>query len=481
MHGRAAMLNRLPMGDCWVFADNIAARGLPFSEAMLRELWAESVADYAALPLHCAGHSKELRRTSVPGILIGRFLPTLYSYTNNRAGQVPGTDTLRLQISRLFWRHLHGIGIATCYLACGTDFVLLSEEGIPPVEVIVKRALLGTPAHIYRGLFEHRDRFGQPFVKGEPHPPYVRFDYRNPLTSADGERLRDETMPLGLADRLIDTAAAGERALRITAAVDVLLNAVGLQVLDICLFFDDAGKVLCGEISPDNMRIKSLADGGDSTRTCGERTARLGRSSRNGPACWQSSKAPTGRPMPLEIVIDGTDAGGKTPCVEALCRSLAAGRTVRSCAPFRVQEVYDLWERDPGRAADIIRAIMDDFRRAHAAADVIVWDRGWPTVWVSTTDVQARETLLPFPDLTVLLLNTVETTRRKVEQNGLQAVWVNDPALLRRYHDAYHALPAQVTDGAIAAFLPDGEGRYDYVTIIAAILGRLKLDLERPT
>jgi phosphoribosylaminoimidazole-succinocarboxamide synthase len=257
------MLTRTPVQDCWIFADNVAARGLCWSDTMLRELWTESVASYAALPLYCTGHSKELRRTAVPGVLIGRFLPTLYSYTSNRAGLVPGTDTLRLQISRLFWRQLHRLGVATCMLACGTEFVLVSEEVVPPVEVIVKCALVGTPAHIYQDLFAHRDRFGRPFVKGEAHAPYVRFDYRNPLTSKAGERLRDEMLPLALADRLIDTAAAGERALRVTAAVDALLNAVGLQVLDICLFFDQAGTILCGEISPDNMRIKSLSDGGD--------------------------------------------------------------------------------------------------------------------------------------------------------------------------------------------------------------------------
>jgi hypothetical protein len=36
-----------------------------------------------------------------------------------------------------------------------------------------------------------------------------------------------------------------------------------LQVLDICLLFDSTGNVLCGEISPDNMRIKSLDSDGD--------------------------------------------------------------------------------------------------------------------------------------------------------------------------------------------------------------------------
>ena len=70
-------------------------------------------------------------------------------------------------------------------------------------------------------------------------------------------------LPLPLADRLIDTDSAAKSALRITGAVDKLLNAVGLQVLDIFLFFDDTGNVLCGEISPDNMRIKPLSNAGD--------------------------------------------------------------------------------------------------------------------------------------------------------------------------------------------------------------------------
>jgi phosphoribosylaminoimidazole-succinocarboxamide synthase len=249
--------------DCWIFADNIAARRPSWSIAMLQELWTDSVAGYETLPLFCTGNSKELRRTAVPGILIGRFLPTLYSYTSNRVGVVPGTDALRMKISRIFCRRLHGIGFNTCYLACSTDHVLASEETIPPVEVIVKRALVGTPAHIYHGLFERCDRFDRPFVKGEQHPAYVRFDYRNPLTSETGARLRDEMLPGLLADRLIDTKVAAHSALRITAAIDQFLNTVGLQVLDICLLFDDTGTVLCGEISPDNMRIKPLGNDGD--------------------------------------------------------------------------------------------------------------------------------------------------------------------------------------------------------------------------
>jgi hypothetical protein len=179
---------------------------------------------------------------------------------------------------------------------------------------------------------------------------------------------------------------------------------------------------------------------------------------------------------PIEIVIDGTDSSGKTPCVEALCRTFEIDRNVCTCAPFRVQEVYHLWAREPQRAAALIRSIMGDFRRANAAADLIVWDRGWPTVWVSTTDSVARGALLPFPDLTLLLLNSMETTRRKVQKHGLQAIWVNDPALARRYHDAYHALPGAVGEDSLAAFFPAADGRYDYATICAYACNKLKLD-----
>lgn len=179
---------------------------------------------------------------------------------------------------------------------------------------------------------------------------------------------------------------------------------------------------------------------------------------------------------PLEIVVDGTDSGGKTPCVEALYRAFAVDRNVQTCAPFRVREVYHLWDLEPRRAAAIIRSIMDDFRHNSASADLIIWDRGWPTVWVSTANSTARGALLPFPDLTVLLLNSMATTRRKAAEHGLQAIWVNDPALVRRYHDAYHALPREVSESNLAAFFPDQDGRYDYATLSAYARNKLRLD-----
>lgn len=242
-----------------VFCRNPAFNRLGLDADAVRSLLLDSGERFLSLPLYHRGNSKEIRRTDVPGILVQRFLPTVYSYRINRAGEVAGTDGLRMRISCLFWDWLHREGIKTCVLAAGSDFALVTEERVPPVEVIVKAALVGTPAHIYDGIFEIMDRYGESFTKGEAHAPYVRFDYRNPLTNSNGDRLRDEQLPMYLAERLIDTTAAEHTALRVFSVVRSTCQRAGFDVLDFCLFMNESGDVVCGEISPDNMRIKSLS------------------------------------------------------------------------------------------------------------------------------------------------------------------------------------------------------------------------------
>lgn len=237
------------------FGDNPRRRELELSDEVLERLFVESAERFESLPPLHLGESVHLRRTEVPGVAIQRMVPSLNSITFERKGEVVGTDRLRLDISCLFWETLHREGIATCHLARLGDYVLVSEERTVPVEVIVKAAWVGTPTRVYLGLEERSDRFGRPFR--EWHPPYVRFDYRNPLRGPGGERLRDECLPEALADRLIDVREASRRALRIFEVVRGRLSRVGLDVLDACFLFDEAGRVLCYEVSPDNMRIKS--------------------------------------------------------------------------------------------------------------------------------------------------------------------------------------------------------------------------------
>lgn len=171
--------------------------------------------------------------------------------------------------------------------------------------------------------------------------------------------------------------------------------------------------------------------------------------------------ATPGARAPIEVVIDGTDGAGKTTCVESLIeRWTRAGLRVARHAPYREREVYPLWATEPARAARIITAIMDRARAAAVHADLLVWDRGWPTAFVSTDDAAARAGFAPLPPLTVLLLGSVAATRRKASTAPPRGVWVRDDALIARYHAAYHALAAPAETRLLRA-LPDAASRFD--------------------
>lgn len=164
-----------------VFSSNPRRHEIALTDRALAALCTDASARFDELPLAHRGHSAEIRRTAVPGILIQRLIPSLNSISRRRRGSVEGMARLRHEISRGLLARWHAAGLATCHLACDDDGMLISEERVPPIEVIVKAALIGTPARIYHGLFEHTDRFGHPITRHAAHEPYVRFDYRNPL------------------------------------------------------------------------------------------------------------------------------------------------------------------------------------------------------------------------------------------------------------------------------------------------------------
>lgn len=171
----------------------------------------------------------------------------------------------------------------------------------------------------------------------------------------------------------------------------------------------------------------------------------------------------------MDLVVDGTDGAGKTPLVAALCESLRArGHEVATYAPYRVEEVFPLWQSEPRRAAAIITGHMERFRDAHPRA-VIVWDRGWPTAWVSTDDAQARDAFRPLPAVTVLLLNTTRTTRFRAAKHASTAPWMVEDELIERFNAAYRAL-AGATDATILAYQPGAEDRFDYAPIVLETL-----------
>jgi len=129
--------------------------------------------------------------------------------------------------------------------------------------------------------------------------------------------------------------------------------------------------------------------------------------------------------VPVEVVVDGTNFGGKTPLVARLLELLAArGWSAGSASVYREGEVYAQWDDDPVGAAATIVGRMQVHRERSAQLDVLVWDRGWPTCFVSTRNAAARRRFLPLPPLTFVLLNSAAATARKVAKYGLSAATV---------------------------------------------------------
>lgn len=169
-----------------------------------------------------------------------------------------------------------------------------------------------------------------------------------------------------------------------------------------------------------------------------------------------------------EIVVDGTDSAGKTPVIEALALRLGAKYRLAVCSPYKEQEVFPLWSAQPETAAGIITGIMAGFRQRNPDADLVIWDRGWPTAWVSTVDEGARAMFLPFPTLTVLLLNSVMTTQEKVGKYHLTGEWVANPVLLRKFNRAYHDLEEE-TGAHLVRLYADAGGRFDIPAVCRQI------------
>lgn len=201
------------------------------------------------LPLFFEGHSRILRKTDMPDFLISTLKPTIFSLEANGPIELPGIDVPRTKLNALFSEHLHRLGIRTSTICTKDRWILHSKENVPPIEIVVKGALIGSPKHIYKQIDKHSTRFGKNLEIGGQHVPYVRFDWRNPLPHAD------QCMPEGLADHFIDIKEASATAIKAFQALKQILNPASLDLLDICFFMNAEGNVLCAEISTDNTNI----------------------------------------------------------------------------------------------------------------------------------------------------------------------------------------------------------------------------------
>ncbi|HMO17601.1 MAG TPA: hypothetical protein PKA63_05255 [Oligoflexia bacterium] len=244
--------------------------------------------EFQNLPLVVRGESKEVRYLG-DGKVVIKFLPTIYSFTSNRAGIVEGSDTLRLQATRILVDVLRENGMNHAYNEVTDKWVLadlllqrqtekclesfrpsdLTDDEIlqldyaPPIEVVVKRMHSGTSKHRYFGMSGSRVRDSHPLFANakiwdeDAYPvPIVRFDWRNPLKDDKGKNLADEILPEPVANWFIDVQAATRTALSAYEAINDFLGDNDIVCYDLCLFISEDGKTIFGEISQDCGRYR---------------------------------------------------------------------------------------------------------------------------------------------------------------------------------------------------------------------------------
>jgi phosphoribosylaminoimidazole-succinocarboxamide synthase len=224
---------------------------------------------FEELPLLNRGESKEIRIIDDNSVMI-RLIPSLYSYTKNRCAMISGTDKLRLEATRILWSVLQENGVKTSVIYVGHDYYVsqriihLGADYIPPIEVIVKACHVGTPKHSLYNIGKFQTRQGRYFKDNQPHPPYVRFDYTNPLTDDKGNRLEDKCLSDDMAECFIDTRKAKATALSAFSILYKHLSARGIRLDDICFKIDASGEVIFGEISQDCMRAVKVEQNSNS-------------------------------------------------------------------------------------------------------------------------------------------------------------------------------------------------------------------------
>ncbi|MGB4762629.1 MAG: hypothetical protein WBP12_04740 [Candidatus Saccharimonas sp.] len=238
---------------------------------------------FRKLPLVVEGESKEVRYVGNGEVII-RLKPTVYSYTYNRGGEIPGSDVARLRAIQLLLPILRNAGIEHTYLEVNDRWVhsqLVLQPAVAgdpepftphdltpaqlaelpratPLEIVVKARHSGTPKHRYYRLSDYPTREGGHIQPDQLYPcPIVRFDWRNPLVDEQGNRLADEVVPEPMAEWFCDTTATRYTAERAFKALSEQLASKGLDLWDICFFIAEDGQTMFGEVSPDCLRVRA--------------------------------------------------------------------------------------------------------------------------------------------------------------------------------------------------------------------------------
>lgn len=300
--------------DSWGWATSERmARPPPCSRVMRGHVFDHmSDAEFEACPLIVEGESKIVREhPSDPTLCWIRYKPTIYSFTSNRAAEVPGSDHLRMRATRIFVDVLRQAGVSHAYTTVGEKYILSKRvHEPPPIEVVVKAFHSGTSKHRYLGMgTTFKARANHPhfanvgFGPDDGYPgPIVRFDWRNPMwhpekvleeqakrrkgmfTASmmasqfgvedfhpeplpkevhrwppDARKrvmLADEVLGEAQADWFIDVTEARKTARAVYGALNDFLGSRDVVLYDLCLFITSDGKTVFGEISQDCGRFR---------------------------------------------------------------------------------------------------------------------------------------------------------------------------------------------------------------------------------
>jgi phosphoribosylaminoimidazole-succinocarboxamide synthase len=224
---------------------------------------------FESLPLLVEGESKILRLLT-DNLVVEKFKPTVYSYTHNRYGIADGTDNIRVTFSAALYRRLFQYKDTVNHIPISSfvaeiknsngHFMVQKKVTSCNLEVRIKRYHIGSPLHRYKYTELHHTVVGNkaPLTKwSRLEFPVVCFDWRQPLTDDNGNRLADEPISDDYARVWMEQVDHAKEMARNTFLwIEALFAKHGIILVDMCIFIDQTGKIIYGEISPDCMRIR---------------------------------------------------------------------------------------------------------------------------------------------------------------------------------------------------------------------------------
>lgn len=263
---------------------------------------------YNSLEIFFEGDSRILKQIPGKEQLLCKLKPTVFSLEDQGPVEAEGIDLVRTELNALFCEELHRNGIKTSTIKTENGLILMKKERVPPIEVIVKGHLVGSPKYIYEGITKTPTRNGSYLNAGEKHAAYVRFDWRNPLPK------EDTCMPEELANYFIHVKNAKNTALQAYEILRCYCLRHDLELQDICFFMNEEGDTICAEVSTDNVRL--VYQGSDQKKAELLNSREKGKATDRAKIVLELLQKPKIKFQ--KIIVSGSYCSGKTSLIQML-------------------------------------------------------------------------------------------------------------------------------------------------------------------